>query len=695
MPFRRLASSLLAGAVIAASAHASSSAYYRFPAIRGNVVVFTAEGDLWKSAANGGTAQRLTTHAAAETNAALSHDGRWIAFSASYEGEQEAYVMPVEGGLPKRITFEGGAVVVVGWTRQGEILASLQNPRGPDRSRVIVAIKPDTLQRRVFPVADANDAVLDDDGKYLYFTRLGLAITGDNVKRYRGGAHAQLFRFQLDGAQEAQRVFADDANHKRPMWWNGRLYFISDRDGADRLWSSLPDGTEARAHSTNSAWDVRNASLGDGKVAYQLGADIHVLDLASGTDQALSLQLVSDFDQRRKRRIKSPLETLSSMTMAGRTERVVLTARGAVSIAGTGTLRRVELAIPEGTRARNAVLSHDERWVYAIVDTSGENEIWRYAADGSGKGERLTIDGDNQRLDLFPSPDGKYVAHTDRRGRTWLLDPHAHTNVIIDDAHKASLGEPANVAWSPDSKNIAFVRAGSSEVRSQIGLFNLAGKQLVFVTGDRYPSTSPAFSPDGRWLYFLSARKFQLSNSGPWGDRNMGPIFDKRSAMYALALQQGNRFPFKPDDELSTPEPDPAAKAAADADKAKQSTPVKPVAETKPVKPSLPEIVYDGLARRIYEVPLAPGNYDALAVNDKHLYFSERDGVDGKVTIKTLAITRASPQPEVFVAGARQFALSADGKRVFYNTHAATGPGELFIVEAGAKQPADISKAKV
>jgi tricorn protease len=269
--------------LLATSACATASAYFRFPALRGNVVVFTAEGDLWKTGVAGGAAQRLTTHAAAETNAAISHDGKWIAFSASYEGDQEAYVMPVDGGLPKRITFESGGVTVLGWTKQGEVLVSMLGAQGPDRPRVVATVKPDTMHKRIFPVADANDAVLDDSGSTLYFTRFGLAMTGDNVKRYRGGAYAQLWRFKLDGGAEAEPVFkGETSNTRRPMWWNGRLYFISDRGGADQLWSSNHDGSDARAHTDNGDWDVRNAALGDGKVAYQMGADLHVLDLASG-----------------------------------------------------------------------------------------------------------------------------------------------------------------------------------------------------------------------------------------------------------------------------------------------------------------------------------------------------------------------------------------------------------------------------
>ncbi|MES2900072.1 MAG: S41 family peptidase [Pseudomonadota bacterium] len=690
-----LARALLVAGLFSTSAAAWSDAYFRFPAIRGNTLVFTAEGDLWKISATGGVAQRLTTHAAAETHSALSHDGKWIAFSASYEGEQEAYVMPVDGGLPKRLSFEGGGVAVLGWTRDGEVLVSTQNSTGPSQHRIIAAIKPGSLERRVFPLADANDAVLDDSGKTIFFTRFGLTLSNDNVKLYRGGAHAQLWRFDIDGGREAEPVFkANPANNRRPMWWNGRLFFISDRDGADKIWSAKPDGSETRAHTANKDWDVRNAALGDGKIAYQMGADIKVMDLASGVEQIVPIQLVSDFDQQRKRLIRSPLESLTNVQLAGRTERLILTARGRVSIAGTGSQRRVEIAIPEGARARSAVFSHNERAVYAIVDATGENEIWRFAADGSGPGEQLTSDGATHRLRLYPSPDGRYLAHTDSQGRTWLLDLASKTNTIVDDGAKTGVDAPDQVLWSPDSKNMAFLRVGSAEGREQIGLFNLETKQLAFVTSDRYTASSPAFSPDGRWLYFLSARNFNLGNGAPWGDRNMGPVFDKRVGVYALALQAGTRFPFKPDDELSAPASDPVAVAAAAVVKeGAKPEPTKPVTDLKPVKPSLPGVVYAGLAGRLYEVPLAAGNYRTLEVDDKRLYLLDAEG-DGKATLKTLAIARSNPQPEVFVAGIREFALSSDMKRIYYRT-AGPGTGDMLIVDAGAKQQSDISKSKI
>src|SRR5512145_576696 len=107
----RRSSMIILALVVAATAAAAPAkppsfaperGFYRFPAIHRDVIVFVAEGDLWKVSLAGGTATRLTTHLAEETNPAISPDGRTIAFTARYEGPAEVYTMPIEGGLPKQ-----------------------------------------------------------------------------------------------------------------------------------------------------------------------------------------------------------------------------------------------------------------------------------------------------------------------------------------------------------------------------------------------------------------------------------------------------------------------------------------------------------------------------------------------------------------------------------------------------------------
>ncbi len=689
-----LLSATLSSLIASAYASPNDKAYIRFPSIRADSIVFTAEGDLWKVGMQGGAAQRLTTHLGAETHSAISQDGKWIAYSATYEGTQEAYVMPMAGGVPKRISFDHTGVTVLGWTAQGEVLVTSQHLLGPTSQTVISAINPQTLQRQIFPVTDANEAALDDAGKTLYFTRLGLHTRNDNAKLYRGGALAQLWKFDLNSKTEAVNLFANDkSNNRRPMLWKNRLYFLSDRDGAYNVYSSNLEGGEVRALTKHRDWEVRNAQLGDGKIVYQLGANLHTLDLSTLSDKLVNVDLVSDFDQSRQRYIKNPLEFLSNVQIASKEEKLIFTARGQMTVAGTGSQRRVDIALPDAARAREAVFSHDERYVYAFVDSTGENEIWRFAANGSGKGEQLTKDGETHRLILLPSPDGKWIAHSDKRGRLFLLDLASKSNSLIDDAGKNGFGTHDEIVWSPDSKTLAIVRGNSTQGRNQIGLYDLESKQLQFVTTDRYESESPAFSNDGKWLYFLSNRNFQPSVGAPWGDRNMGTHFDKRTGIFALALQAGNRFPFKADDELSKLGDKPADKASEKPEQTGTEKEAKKV-DTGLVKKVSNSIQYQGLSERLYEVPVPAGNYRRLMADDKRLYFLERDSNDRtRHAIKTLAISKSLPQPEVFATGVRNFDLSLDKKRIFM--HVGTGNGDFYIVDAAAKAPSDLSKAKV
>lgn len=682
---------------------AAAPAYYRFPAIQNNHLVFTAEGDLWKVATSGGVAQRLTTHPAAEVLPAISRDGQWLAFSAAYEGSTEAYVMPIGGGLPKRISFENDTVSVLGWSSKGDVLVNMLNGSGPHNFRVVAAINPVTGEKRVFPVSDANEASLDDSGRYLYFTRFGLQVTNDNAKHYRGGATAQIWRYDTQGGGEASQLFADDhSNNRRPMWWNGKLYFVSDRNGSFNLWQAEADGSQALQLSRHQDWDVRNASIGDGKIAYQLGADLHVFDIAGRQDRQIAIELVSDFDQQRQQLIRKPLSFLSATALSGKNEQIALTARGHITVAGTGAQRRVELPVPAGSRARSAVFSADGKSVYAILDTSGENEIWRFAANGLSQPEMLSKGGTVQREKIYPSPDGKWLAHTDKRGRLYLLNLGDKSNQLIDDAGKIGIGEYGDIAWSADSSTLAIVRPDNTLQRSQIALYTLHNKRLQFVTSDRYESHDPVFSPDGHWLYFLSERNFKVANDAPWGDRNMGPVFDKRTGVYALALQAGQRFPFQPEDELSKAAKagDDSAAKADKSDKTDKSDPTEKAGKADKADKADQQqaakitVEFAGLAQRLYQVPLAAGNYRDLASDGKRLYFIERDGDERKNNLKTLAIANNQPQPELFISGIRDYQLSADRKHLMLRPGAADS-SDFFIVEAGARQPQDMSKAKV
>lgn len=664
---------------------ANSAPYLRFPSAHGEQLVFTAEGDLWLAALQGDLAQRLTSFRGEESQAAISPDGKQVAFLANYDGPNEVYVMPLTGGLPRRLSFESTGSAVLGWSAQGEVMYSVQSAVGPNLQRVIKLVSPTTLQRRTLPLHDVAEASVDASGKTLFFSRLGLSTRFDNARGYRGGAMAQIWRYELGSDKEASLLSSSDAVDKQPMWFQGRVYFISDRDGSDNLWSMLPNGSDAKQLSFERAFDVRNASLNAkaGQIVYQLGADVKMLDIASGKANALQLRLQSDFEQVRERIIAQPLDYLTHTNLGHNGERVALTVRGKIFVVGLSSSRRQEVLIPPGSRAKNAVLAPDGKTVYAIVDASGEQEIWRFSITGGlQQAKQLSSGAPSYRMDIALSPDGKKLAHFSKEGQIWILDLLTNKNTLVQELRASDVNK---VQWSSNSAMLAITRDALLRPLSQVWLHDLASGQLVQVTSDKYSAHSPSFSPDGNWLYLIGERTFQALSSSPWGDRQMGPFFDKRGKIYAYALQPGLQFPFQAKTELDGTSNQTLAKNAvkkADASGAASGV-VSGAASGAANKANLANV-----AERLYEVPAPAANYRTLENDGKRLYWLEAEaGSENqkRATLKSLLIDNSGATSETLVSEVSELSLSGDQKKLLVQKFAREGAGDLLLLDAGSR----------
>ena len=674
--------------------------YYRQPALAKDALVFVAEGDLWKVAPTGGVATRLTSHAADELRPAISPDGTQVAFTGQYEGPTEVYVMPLAGGLPTRLTFDGSRAVVVGWTPDGRIMATTDKFSTLPNQQLTL-IDPKTRARTIVPLAQVSDGAFDPAtpsaaDATLIFTRL--PFNGSSTKRYKGGTIQHLWKYR-SGDKEATELLADfDGTSKHAMWWDGRVYFLSDRDGAMNVWSMAADGADLKQHTSHKGFDVADASLRDGKVAYQLGADLWMLDVASGKTAILPITLNTDLDQLRERWIEKPMDFLTSAHLSPDGEKIVMTARGRVFVAPAKQGRLVDVGRNDGVRYRAARFADDgkgEMSVLALSDETGEVEVWKLPANGVGKGEQLTKDAKVLRWETSPSPDGKRIAHHNKNQELWIYDVQKKTDTKIE---TSNIEDYNDLEWSQDSAWLAFGTYAENNFRI-IRLWNASDGKITTLTTDRYDSYSPAWSADGKWLYFLSDRTLKTVQPSPWGSHQPDPYLDQKSKVYALALKRDQRWPFAAKDEVQQAKEKAEKekekdKEKKDADKPKDDA-EKGDGEKKPTdkkddakkdgekkKPKPVEIELDGIVSRVYETPIKPGNYSALAVNEKTLFWlSTPSGFDRKSDLESIEIKSEQPEVKTVLGDIASFEVSADGKKMlvrkkdtFYVVDAAPGP---------------------
>jgi len=650
--------------------------YYRNPSIHGDTIVFTSEGDLWTVSLKGGSAQRLTTAPGTESLATISPDGKTVAFLADYEGPSEVYTMPIAGGLPRRRTWEGDAQPA-GWAPDGRLMiATTRYSTLPGDKLVLVDANG---KRDIVPLAEAAEGVWSSDGHTLFFTRWGKQPS--STKRYKGGCAENLWRF--DGKDEAVPLTADyPGTSAHPMFFNGRVYFLSDRDGVMNVWSMSEDGKDLKEESHQKLFDVESASLSDGHIVYASAADLWDLNLEGGQEHVIPVTLQSDFDQMREHWVEKPVDYLTSVHIAPDGSKAVFTARGEVFTIPALSGRTVQVAANSGVRYREAMFMPDGKSVVALSTDTGEAEFWSFPANGVGKPEEWTSGAKVLRTGGVISPDGKWLAHSNKDQELWLLDIKTKQDKRIAQSMN---GDFSDLTWSPDSQWLAYGETADNTFQ-QLKVLNASTGKIETITDDRFNSGSPAWSSDGKWLYFLSDRDLKTTVPSPWGPREPEPHFDRPVKIYQLALTPGLRSPFLPADELHPDKKDeekPAEKkeekkddksadkkTEPDADKAataKNNEKKDDKKEDKKDEKKPPEVKIDfaDLGSRLTEVPAPAGNYFGLQATEKRLcYGSAGDARGEHIALECLEIANKGDEPDTVMGDVKGFEISSDRKKV-------------------------------
>ena len=438
--------------------------------------------------------------------------------------------------------------------------------------------------------------------------------------------------------------------------------------------------------------------MSTGRLVYQVGADLWLYDVATGREQLLDISLSSDFDQLREKWEDDPMDYLTSAHLSPDGDAVVLTARGRVAVAPVGQGRFVHASRAAGVRYRDAVFLPDGETLLVLTDATGELEFGTIAADGLSAPEPLTDDGRILRFEGYPSPDGVWIAYTDHNQDLWLLEVETRQQTVIS-GNRQGVGD---LAWPADSRWLAYSMTAANTY-TQIFLHSIETSTGTAVTSDRVNSGDAAWGPDGDWLYFLSDRNLRSTVPGPWGPRQPEPYFDRTMKIYQLALRGGLRSPFKPADELQdadgaeeddeeTPDEEDAANDPEgaerdddddDGDNGGEGDDGDNNDDVDPI-----EIDLNGIGRRIWEVPAPAGNYSALAVNTRALFWLSRG--ESSAALMAMAIDNDDPEADDIVSRVRSFELSQNGRKALVRRG-----DDLFVFDARRRSPGDLDDHEI
>jgi tricorn protease len=634
---------------------------FRFPAIHGNQLVFTYAGDLYTVAAAGGVARRLTSDVGFEMFARFSPDGKSLAFTGQYDGNTEVYVMPSQGGAPRRLTWTatlgrddvadrmGPNNIVMGWKDASHVLFRSRRTEWNDflGKLYLADVGGGPIEELPFPRGGFGS--FSPDGSKFVYNRVFREFR--TWKRYRGGMADDVWLYDF-----ASKTTTDLTNNPAldiiPMWKGNRVYFLSDRDQPFRLnLYSYDLGTKQTKKLTDfTEFDVKFPSLGEEAIVFENGGYIYRLHLSTEKAARVMVTIAEDFDSGRAT-VVDVSRSITNYEIAPDGSRALFGARGDVFTVPAKYGPTRNLTRTPGVHERNSKWSPNGKWISYISDATGEDEIWISPQDGSGPAVQLTKGGDNYKYQPKWSPDSRKILWSDRQQRLRYVDLDTKATLTVAES---PVGELNDFAWSPDSRWIAYAKP-EDEGQGRMFLYSLESAKSTPVTDGWFAVGNPEFSSDGKLLFFVSARSFNPT----YGQTEFQHIYSDMSRIYFLTLAKDAKSPLAPrSDEVAVKaEPRPLVSDA----KAGETKPGgAPTIEPKKEGPPAVTVDLDGLMARIAVLPTPPANYRGLRSVGNRLYYGRASAREAAA----LYVFDLEKQSETQLLAGGGFEISADGKKM-------------------------------
>lgn len=664
----------------------------RQPDIHGDTLVFVYAGDLWTAKTEGGVARRLTSHPGSESSPQISPDGSQVAFTAAYDGNPDVYVMPIEGGEPKRLTWAPAPDIVLGWTPDGRISykSALGSP-GMFTPRLFL-IDPKGGVPEATSLFEIDRGTFSPDGKTIAFNRRGAHAF--NWRGYRGGTQGVISFFDLKTFAYRELPHGRE-NSWFPMWVGNSVFFSSDKTGVVNLYRHDLGSNRTTQITDFKDLDVRWPNTDGKTIVFEQDGRLNAYDIATNKTRILNPRVVSDRLLTRPRLVRLG-NSVTGFSISPSGNRLAVEARGEIfSVpARNGEVRN--LVPGSGARQRLVEWSPDGQSISYIDDSSGEYVLYTVSQRG---GEPKALTQGNLMIEGTSwSPDSKSILVGTNDNRILLIDVATRRQELVVSSQNGLSGMPS---WSPDGQWIAYLEAGQN-LNGRVWLYNVQTKKRTPVTEGFFSDTAVSFDQNGKYLYLVSWRSFEPA----FGPLEIQLDFSPGQRVYAIPLTREAMDPMvpesdeeperKPEDARPTPPPGappasgdaakpatppatppaappatPPAAAPAAAPAAPATPPTGGGAEPKPAeaKPTPMKIDLEGMEARMFALPWPAGSYGAVIGGNNSVYV-----VSGGVLRQYDMGARRSVD---LLSGVTQLSFNARRNKIAYRAMGVIGIADL------------------
>ena len=664
------------------------------PALSKTEIAFAFAGEIWTVGRDGGTARRIVSGQLRNSHPVFSPDGSQIAFTGTFDGNTDVYVVPSTGGELKRLTYSPSYDVADAFTPDGKKVLFYSMRATPRDLPKLFTIPLTGGLAELVPLPSGTNAMYSPDGTHVAYVPFPQWQPG--WKKYRGGQTTPIWLADLSDSH-VLKLPRDGENQRFPMWQGDAVYFVSDRDGPYSLWASDSKGGPARMlYRDPNGWDVRSASVGPsaqgagtaGAIVFETLGALHMFDLATSKERTIKVEIADELPQVRARFESIYNAQVMHAAISPTGKRVLFEAHGEILSVPKkkGDVRNITNS--PGVADRDPTWSPDGKWIAWLSDKDGEYALYFRAPDGIGPTHFVNL-GSPGSYFYSPrwSPDSKKIALSDKRLNLWLIDLEHPTPRKVDTLkYEGSFDE----AWSHDSRWLTYTKELDNHFHA-VFVYSVEDKKVVQVTDGRSEASSPRFDRDGEYLYFIASTDIGLGqNSSEM--TSMGHAVT--SSVYAAVLKKDEASPTAPESD----EEGDAGEADAEAPKKK-----------KKKEPVDVRVDYEGLDQRIVALPIERANWVSLdvaaggavfvasapvALTDED--YVERRGEDG-APLTVYRFDSKKRKNEKFIEKVTAprddlvtFQVSADGKNVLYEEG-----GHWFIVDADKPPKADDGKLEL